>query len=98
MFHYSLLHITIKSVVGINQSPPVYVLKVKNEFRELNLTVFIRVPVKLGVENIWTNKNLQVKVCANQINQGETNTNQSQFLSSWCHYCSPYNFCSPNLI
>ncbi|KAI2658903.1 Integrin alpha-X [Labeo rohita] len=49
------------------------ILEVKNEFRELNVTVFIRVPVKLGAENIWTNKNLQVKVCANHTNQGETN-------------------------
>lgn len=58
------IHTETKSVVCINKSPSVYISKVKNEFRELNLTVFIRVPVKLGAENIWADKKLKVKVYA----------------------------------
>uniref|UniRef100_A0A671M6V4 Integrin alpha-M-like n=1 Tax=Sinocyclocheilus anshuiensis TaxID=1608454 RepID=A0A671M6V4_9TELE len=55
--------------------PSVYVSKVKNEFRELNLTVFIRVPVKLGAENIWTNKNLQIPDCFRERDEQPTSTN-----------------------
>lgn len=34
--------------------------QVQNELRGLTLKVFIRVPVKLGDIDIWTNSNLQV--------------------------------------
>ncbi|XP_016343610.1 integrin alpha-M [Sinocyclocheilus anshuiensis] len=51
------------------------ILEVKNEFRELNLTVFIRVPVKLGAENIWTNKNLQIPDCFRERDEQPTSTN-----------------------
>ncbi|XDV45085.1 hypothetical protein PO909_013244 [Leuciscus waleckii] len=43
--------------------PVKQILEVKNEFRELNLTVFIRVPVKLGAENIWADKKLKIPDC-----------------------------------
>ncbi|XP_067285938.1 integrin alpha-X-like [Pseudorasbora parva] len=45
------------------EKPVKQILEVKNEFNELNLTVFIRVPVKLGAENIWTDKNLKIPDC-----------------------------------
>ncbi|XP_056101762.1 integrin alpha-X-like [Rhinichthys klamathensis goyatoka] len=43
--------------------PVKQILEVKNEFRELNLTVFIRVPVKLGAENIWADNKLKIPDC-----------------------------------
>uniref|UniRef100_A0A672KEJ3 Integrin alpha-X-like n=1 Tax=Sinocyclocheilus grahami TaxID=75366 RepID=A0A672KEJ3_SINGR len=79
----SSIYINFTSGKNNLEKPVKQKLEVKNEFRELNLTVFIRVPVKLGAENIWTNTKLQVKVCANQINQGETNKNQRTLLSIW---------------
>uniref|UniRef100_A0A8C2KSI3 VWFA domain-containing protein n=1 Tax=Cyprinus carpio TaxID=7962 RepID=A0A8C2KSI3_CYPCA len=75
----------LRSVIYINftsgknnlekPSPSVYVFKVKNEFRELNVTVFIRVPVKLGDEYIWTNKILQIPDCFRERDEQPTSTN-----------------------
>lgn len=43
-----------------NYSFALLLLQVENDLRDVNLTVYIRVPIKLGEKNIWTNKNLQV--------------------------------------
>ncbi|RXN25734.1 integrin alpha-M-like protein [Labeo rohita] len=68
MLRHTDSSIYINFTSGKNLEKPVkQILEVKNEFRELNVTVFIRVPVKLGDENIWTTKNVQncsVAVCA----------------------------------
>jgi len=37
-----------------------FLFQVQNELRELTFKVFIRVPVKLGDADIWTDSNLQV--------------------------------------
>ncbi|XP_043086877.1 integrin alpha-X-like isoform X2 [Puntigrus tetrazona] len=59
----SSIYISFTSGKNNLEKPVKQILEVKNEFKELNLTVFIRVPVKLGAENIWTNKNLQIPDC-----------------------------------
>ncbi|XP_026133266.1 integrin alpha-X [Carassius auratus] len=71
----SSLYINFTSGKNNLEKPLKQILEVKNEFRELNLTVFIRVPVKLGVENIWTNKNLQIPDCFKERDEQPTLTN-----------------------
>ncbi|KAI4884526.1 hypothetical protein NFI96_020494, partial [Prochilodus magdalenae] len=40
------------------------IFKVENDLRDVNLTVLIRVPIKLGDKDIWANKNLQIPGCS----------------------------------
>ncbi|XP_051522503.1 integrin alpha-X-like isoform X3 [Myxocyprinus asiaticus] len=59
------------------EKPVKQIFEVKNEFRELNLTVSIRVPIKLGAENIWTDRNLQVSDC---LRERDEQPNSKDFL------------------
>ncbi|XP_073684903.1 integrin alpha-X [Garra rufa] len=70
----SSIYINFTSRKNNLEKPVKQILEVKNEFRELNLTVFIRVPVKLGAENIWTNKNLQIPDCFRERDERPTST------------------------
>ncbi|XP_077080765.1 integrin alpha-X isoform X2 [Siphateles boraxobius] len=60
--------------------PVKQILEVKNEFRELNLTVFIRVPVKLGAENIWADNKLKIPDCFRKEDEQPTNSDFLQVL------------------
>ncbi|XP_062386968.1 integrin alpha-X-like [Sardina pilchardus] len=58
---------TINFTAGDNhlQKPGIQELEVTNKFRELNLTVVIRVPVRLQGKYIWTNvDSLQIQGCS----------------------------------
>ncbi|KAL1263790.1 hypothetical protein QQF64_004145 [Cirrhinus molitorella] len=70
----SSIYINFTSRTNNLEKPVKQILEVKNEFRELNLTVFIRVPVKLGAENIWTTNNLQIPDCFRERDERPTST------------------------
>ncbi|XP_050960963.1 integrin alpha-X-like [Labeo rohita] len=75
MLRHTDSSIYINFTSGKNLEKPVkQILEVKNEFRELNVTVFIRVPVKLGDENIWTTKNVQIPDCFRERDERPTST------------------------
>ncbi|XP_051958842.1 integrin alpha-X [Xyrauchen texanus] len=59
----SSIHINFTAGKKDLQRPVQQILKVENDFRELAFKVFIRVPVKLGDINIWTNTDLQILGC-----------------------------------
>ncbi|XDV45083.1 hypothetical protein PO909_013243, partial [Leuciscus waleckii] len=63
----STIHINFTSGKRDLMKPVQQIIKVQNELRELTLKVFIRVPVKLGDTDIWTNSNLQIPGC-NSVN------------------------------
>ncbi|XP_051522506.1 integrin alpha-X-like isoform X5 [Myxocyprinus asiaticus] len=54
----SSIHINFTAGKKDLQRPVQQILKVENDLRELAFKVFIRVPVRLGDFNIWTNTNL----------------------------------------
>ncbi|KAL7870059.1 hypothetical protein AOLI_G00140470 [Acnodon oligacanthus] len=60
----SSIHINFTAGKNNLEKPVNQILKVENDLRDVNLTVLIRVPVKLGQKDIWTNKNLQVPGCS----------------------------------
>ncbi|KAK7134267.1 hypothetical protein R3I93_017622 [Phoxinus phoxinus] len=62
----SSLHINFTAQKPVLERPVKQILKVENDFRELNFKVFIRVPVILGDKFIWTDKNLQIPDCVKQ--------------------------------
>ncbi|XP_056102019.1 integrin alpha-M-like [Rhinichthys klamathensis goyatoka] len=59
----STIHINFTSGKRDLMKPVQQILKVQNDLRELAFKVFIRVPVKLGDTDIWTNSNLQILGC-----------------------------------
>ncbi|XP_051770701.1 integrin alpha-X-like isoform X3 [Ctenopharyngodon idella] len=73
----SSIYINFTSGKNNLEKPVKQILEVKNEFRELNLTVFIRVPVKLGAENIWADKKLKIPDC---FREGDEQPTTSDFL------------------
>ncbi|XP_077061883.1 integrin alpha-X-like, partial [Siphateles boraxobius] len=62
----STIHINFTSGKSDLMKPVQQIIKVQNELRELAFKVFIRVPVKLGDIDIWTNTNLQISGCNNE--------------------------------
>ncbi|CAM4706712.1 unnamed protein product [Leuciscus chuanchicus] len=62
----SSLHINFTAQKPDLERPVKQILKVENDFRELNFKVFIRVPVLLGDKIIWTDNNLQIPDCVKQ--------------------------------
>ncbi|XP_016113609.1 integrin alpha-X-like [Sinocyclocheilus grahami] len=78
----SSIYINFTSGKNNLEKPVKQKLEVKNEFRELNLTVFIRVPVKLGAENIWTNTKLQIPDCFRERDEQPTSTNFRKVLKT----------------
>ncbi|KAK7134266.1 hypothetical protein R3I93_017621 [Phoxinus phoxinus] len=57
------IHINFTSGKRDLMKPVQQIIKVQNDLRELPFKVFIRVPVKLGDIDIWTNSNLQIPGC-----------------------------------
>ncbi|KAF4107027.1 hypothetical protein G5714_013017 [Onychostoma macrolepis] len=59
----SSLHINFTAQKNDTDKPVKQILKVENDFRELNFKVLIRVPVMLGDKSFWTNKDLKIPGC-----------------------------------
>ncbi|XP_053495218.1 integrin alpha-M isoform X2 [Ictalurus furcatus] len=59
----STIHINFTSGKNDLAKPVHQVFKVENDLRDLSVNIFIRVPIKLGVKDIWTNNNLQIQGC-----------------------------------
>ncbi|MCJ8738259.1 hypothetical protein PDJAM_G00033680 [Pangasius djambal] len=57
----STIHINFTS--NDLEKPVHQIFKVENDLRDLTVNIFIRVPIKLGVKDIWTNNNLQIQGC-----------------------------------
>ncbi|KAL6474959.1 hypothetical protein MHYP_G00159990 [Metynnis hypsauchen] len=60
----SSIHINFTAGKNNLEKPVNQILKVENDLRDVNLTVLIRVPIKLGEKDIWANKNLQIPDCS----------------------------------
>ncbi|KAI5609731.1 integrin alpha-X-like, partial [Silurus asotus] len=58
----STIHINFTAGKNDLQKPIQQILKVENDLRDLNVDIFIRVPVKLGDKDIWTNT-VQIPGC-----------------------------------
>ncbi|XP_052467005.1 integrin alpha-X [Carassius gibelio] len=59
----STIYINFTSGKKDLMKPVQQIIKIENEFRELAFKVFIRVPVKVGDADIWTNSSLQISDC-----------------------------------
>ncbi|KAK9965085.1 hypothetical protein ABG768_004194 [Culter alburnus] len=62
----STIHINFTSGKRDLMKPVQQIIRVQNDLRELTFKVFIRVPVKLGDTDIWTNSNLQISGCKSE--------------------------------
>ncbi|XP_048027531.1 integrin alpha-M-like [Megalobrama amblycephala] len=62
----STIHINFTSGKRDLMKPVQQIIRVQNDLRELIFKVFIRVPVKLGDNDIWTNSNLQIYGCKSE--------------------------------
>ncbi|XP_048042147.1 integrin alpha-X-like [Megalobrama amblycephala] len=62
----STIHINFTSGKRDLMKPIQQIIRVQNDLRELIFKVFIRVPVKLGDADIWTNSNLQIYGCKSE--------------------------------
>ncbi|XP_066521286.1 integrin alpha-X-like [Hoplias malabaricus] len=60
----SSLHINFTSGKYDLEKPVTQIFKVENDLRDVNLTIFISVPIKLGDKDIWTDKDLQIPDCS----------------------------------
>ncbi|XP_052467002.1 integrin alpha-X isoform X1 [Carassius gibelio] len=60
---HSTIHIRFTSGKKDLMKPVQQIIKIENEFRELTFKVFIRVPVKVGDADIWSNSSLQISGC-----------------------------------
>ncbi|MCI4384019.1 hypothetical protein PGIGA_G00033590 [Pangasianodon gigas] len=63
----STIHINFTAGKNDLEKPVHQIFKVENDLRDLNVNIFIRVPIKLGVKDIWTNNNLQIQGCNGDI-------------------------------
>ncbi|KAF4107026.1 integrin alpha-M-like [Onychostoma macrolepis] len=59
----STIHINFTSGKKDLMKPVQQIIKIENDLRELTFKVFIKVPVKVGDADIWTNSNLQISGC-----------------------------------
>ncbi|XP_051770706.1 integrin alpha-X-like [Ctenopharyngodon idella] len=71
----STIHINFTSGKRDLMKPVQQIIKVQNDLRELTFKVFIRVPVKLGDTDIWTNSNLQISGCKSEKMEKPVTTN-----------------------
>ncbi|KAK9965087.1 hypothetical protein ABG768_004196 [Culter alburnus] len=62
----STIHINFTSGKRDLMKPVQQIIRVQKDLRELIFKVFIRVPVKLGDTDIWTNSNLQIYGCKSE--------------------------------
>ncbi|KAL7857333.1 hypothetical protein SRHO_G00162320 [Serrasalmus rhombeus] len=60
----SSIHINFTAGKNNLEKPVKQIFKVENDLRDVNLTILIRVPIKLGGKNIWDNENLQIPDCS----------------------------------
>ncbi|XP_036417042.1 integrin alpha-M-like [Colossoma macropomum] len=60
----SSIHINFTAGKNNLEKPVNHIFKVENDLRDVNLTILIRVPIKLGEKDIWANKNLQIPDCS----------------------------------
>ncbi|KAM9462481.1 integrin alpha-M-like [Clarias gariepinus] len=58
----STIHINFTAGKNDLEKPVQQIFKVENDLRDLNVDIFIRVPIKLGDKDIWAN-NLQIQGC-----------------------------------
>ncbi|KAG9267405.1 integrin alpha-M-like [Astyanax mexicanus] len=78
----SSIHINFTAGKNNQEKPISQILKVftlflffvENDLRDVNLTVLISVPIKLGEKDIWTNKNLQISGCSSDRDEKPTVT------------------------
>ncbi|KAF5891660.1 integrin alpha-M-like, partial [Clarias magur] len=59
----STIHINFTQGENDAAKPVQQIFKVENDLMDLNVDIFIRVPIKLGVKDIWANDNLQIQGC-----------------------------------
>ncbi|XP_053540891.1 integrin alpha-M [Ictalurus punctatus] len=59
----STIHINFTAGKNDLEKPVHQIFKVENDLRDLSVDLFIRVPIKLGVKDIWTNNSLQIQGC-----------------------------------
>ncbi|XP_048026720.1 LOW QUALITY PROTEIN: integrin alpha-X-like [Megalobrama amblycephala] len=62
----STIHINFTSGKRDLMKPIQQIIRVQNDLKEITFKVFIRVPVKLGDNDIWTNSNLQIYGCKSE--------------------------------
>ncbi|XP_036427543.1 integrin alpha-M-like [Colossoma macropomum] len=60
----SRIRFNITAMKNNLEKPVNQIFKVENDLRDVNLTILIRVPIKLGEKDIWANKNLQIPDCS----------------------------------
>ncbi|XP_027018996.2 integrin alpha-M-like [Tachysurus fulvidraco] len=60
----STIHINFTAGQNNLEKPVHQIFKVENFLRDLSFNIFIRVPIKLGVKDIWTNNNLEIQGCS----------------------------------
>ncbi|XP_047673064.1 integrin alpha-M-like isoform X2 [Tachysurus fulvidraco] len=60
----STIHINFTAGQNNLERPVHQIFKVENFLRDLSFNIFIRVPIKLGVKDIWTNNYLEIQGCS----------------------------------
>ncbi|XP_057214168.1 integrin alpha-X-like [Triplophysa rosa] len=65
----STIHINFTAGKKDLKKPIMQILKVYNDLRETNFTVFISVPMKLGDVAIWTNSDFQISGCKRNLSE-----------------------------
>ncbi|KAL6474960.1 hypothetical protein MHYP_G00160000 [Metynnis hypsauchen] len=60
----SRIRFNVTAIKNNLEKPVNEIFKVENDLRAVNLTVLIRVPIKLGKKDIWANNNLQIQDCS----------------------------------
>ncbi|GAA6111810.1 integrin alpha-M-like isoform X1 [Tachysurus ichikawai] len=60
----STIHINFTAGKNNLEKPVHQIFKVENFLRDLSFNIFIRVPIKLGLKDIWTNNNLEIQGCS----------------------------------
>ncbi|XP_073684902.1 integrin alpha-X-like [Garra rufa] len=78
----STIHINFTSGKMDLMKPVQQIIKIENDLRELTFKVFIRVPVKVGNADIWTNSSLQISGCKRENIQKPAITNFIDILKS----------------
>ncbi|XP_050979757.1 integrin alpha-X-like [Labeo rohita] len=78
----STIHINFTSGKKDLMKPVQQIIKIENDLRELNFKVFIRVPVKVGNADIWTNSSLQISGCKEENIQKPVITNFIDIIKS----------------
>ncbi|KAG7325496.1 hypothetical protein KOW79_011812 [Hemibagrus wyckioides] len=63
----STIHINFTAGKNDLQKPVHQIFKVENDLRDLSVDIFIRVPIKLGVKDIWTSNSMQIEDCVVEI-------------------------------